>query len=278
MTFTGVDVDIEFKGGTIISYSYSGDIDLNSEAKIEEIVGSDVNLQTGELFDSNKKNLTISFVSNEGLTAEKQAELSKEEKQIQSVINSIAADQDKVEDENKLVENELKAMQRELDSILNASGNASGNVVYNGENFIWPTPTISRISSYFGSRWGRDHNGVDISNGTYGAKVVAIADGLVTTYSNSCKHNYGKKPLKTCCGSGYGNYITINHGTKDGKTYVAYYAHLGSIVVSKGQTVKKGQIVGYVGSTGRSTGAHLHFGISVNGGWKDPMSFYKKVG
>lgn len=210
--------------------------------------------------------------------AEKQAELSKEEKQIQSVINSIAADQDKVEDENKLVENELKAMQRELNSILNASGNASGNVVYNGENFIWPTPTISRISSYFGSRWGRDHNGVDISNGTYGAKVVAIADGLVTTYSNSCKHNYGKKPLKTCCGSGYGNYITINHGTKDGKTYVAYYAHLGSIVVSKGQTVKKGQIVGYVGSTGRSTGAHLHFGISVNGGWKDPMSFYKKVG
>ncbi len=210
--------------------------------------------------------------------AEKQAELSKEEKQIQSVINSIAADQDKVEDENKLVENELKAMQRELNSILNASGNASGNVVYNGENFIWPTPTISRISSYFGSRWGRAHNGVDISNGTYGAKVVAIADGLVTTYSNSCKHNYGKKPLKTCCGSGYGNYITINHGTKDGKTYVAYYAHLGSIVVSKGQTVKKGQIVGYVGSTGRSTGAHLHFGISVNGGWKDPMSFYKKVG
>lgn len=210
--------------------------------------------------------------------AEKQAELSKEEKQIQSVINSIAADQDKVEDENKLVEKELKAMQRELNSILNASGNASGNVVYKGDAFIWPTPTISRISSYFGSRWGRSHNGVDISNGTYGAKVVAIADGLVTTYSNSCKHNYGKKPLKTCCGSGYGNYITINHGTKDGKTYVAYYAHLGSIVVSKGQTVKKGQIVGYVGSTGRSTGAHLHFGISVNGSWKDPMSFYKKVG
>ena len=210
--------------------------------------------------------------------AEKQAELSKEEKQIQSVINSIAADQDKVEDENKLVEKELKAMQRELNSILNASGNASGNVVYKGDAFIWPTPTISRISSYYGSRWGRSHNGVDISNGTYGAKVVAIADGLVTTYANSCKHNYGKNPPKTCCGSGYGNYITINHGTKDGKTYVAYYAHLGSIVVSKGQTVKKGQIVGYVGSTGRSTGAHLHFGISVNGSWKDPMSFYKKVG
>lgn len=210
--------------------------------------------------------------------AQKQAELSSQEREIQSVINSIAADQDVIEDENKRVERELKAMQNELNAILNASGNASGNVVYNGDDFLWPTPTISRISSYYGNRWGRAHNGVDISNGTYGAKVVAIADGVVTTYSNSCSHNYGKKPLKTCCGSGYGNYITINHGTKDGKTYVAYYAHLGSIVVSKGQTVKKGQIVGYVGSTGRSTGAHLHFGISVNGGWKDPMSFYKKVG
>lgn len=210
--------------------------------------------------------------------AQKQAELSSQEKEIQSVINSIAADQDVIEDENKRVERELKAMQNELNAILNASGNASGNVVYNGDDFLWPTPTISRISSYYGNRWGRAHNGVDISNGTYGAKVVAIADGVVTTYSNSCTHNYGKSPLKTCCGSGYGNYITINHGTKDGKTYVAYYAHLGSIVVSKGQTVKKGQIVGYVGSTGRSTGAHLHFGISVNGGWKDPMSFYKKVG
>lgn len=210
--------------------------------------------------------------------AQKQAELSSQEREIQSVINSIAADQDVFEDENKRVERELKAMQNELNAILNASGNASGNVVYNGDDFLWPTPTISRISSYYGTRWGRAHNGVDISNGTYGAKVVAIADGVVTTYSNSCSHNYGKSPLKTCCGSGYGNYITINHGTKDGKTYVAYYAHLGSIVVSKGQTVKKGQIVGYVGSTGRSTGAHLHFGISVNGGWKDPMSFYKKVG
>lgn len=219
--------------------------------------------------------------------AQKQAELSKEERQIQSVINSISADQDKVEDENKRVERELKQMQDALDDILYAGG-SGGNMVYNGGDFLWPTPTISRISSYFGTRWGRNHNGVDISNGSYGAKVVAIADGIVETYSNSCSHNYGKKPLKTCCGSGYGNYITINHGQKDGKYYVAYYAHLGSIVVSRGSYVKKGQIVGYVGSTGRSTGAHLHFGISVQtrnssgkvltSTWKDPMSFYKKVG
>ena len=53
---------------------------------------------------------------------------------------------------------------------------------------------------------------------------------------------------------------------------------MASIVVSKGQKVKKGQIIGYIGSTGRSTGAHLHFGIAVNGAWVNPMSFYKRVG
>lgn len=210
--------------------------------------------------------------------AEKQQELSKEEKQIQSVINSMAADQKEAKEDNARVEKELRDMQNALNSILNDAGNAGGKVVYSGDAFLWPTPTISRISSPFGARWGRTHNGIDISNGTYGAKVVAIADGVVTTYSNNCKHNYGKKPLYNCCGNGYGNYITINHGTKDGNTYVAYYAHLGSITVSLGQSVKKGQIIGYVGSTGRSTGAHLHFGIAVNGGWRDPMSFYKKVG
>ncbi len=76
MTFTGVDVDIEFKGGTIISYSYSGDIDTNAaKSEIEDIIGSDVNIQTGDLFDNDKKSLTISFVSNEGLTSDKQTEL-----------------------------------------------------------------------------------------------------------------------------------------------------------------------------------------------------------
>ena len=209
---------------------------------------------------------------------EKQAELSKQEKEIQSVINSIASNQQDVKDENALIEKELKQMQKALDDILKAENNSSGKVVYDGGDFLWPTPGISNISSPYGERWGRNHNGIDLSNGQYGGKVVAIADGIVSTYWNSCKHNYGKKPLRNCCGNGYGNYITINHGTKDGKTYVAYYAHLGSISVSAGQTVKKGDIVGYVGSTGRSTGAHLHFGIAVNGAWKNPMSFYKKVG
>ena len=113
-----------------------------------------------------------------------------------------------------------------------------------------------------------------------GAPIYAMADGKVYQYYNSCKHNYGKKPLKTCCGNGYGNYVAIDHGTYTGSSYAkanykAYYAHMGSVTVKNGATVKKGQIIGYIGSTGRSTGAHLHFGIMKNNTWVDPMQFFK---
>lgn len=79
ITFTGVNIAIEFKGGTMITYSYSGDIDANdAQSKIEEIINSNVNIQQGDMFQSEKKKLSISFVSSEGLTAEKQTALTDE--------------------------------------------------------------------------------------------------------------------------------------------------------------------------------------------------------
>ena len=251
-------------------------VSAHDKRMIEDLVQEIKKIQ--EKQEENKK-LLEEQVSVKATIDEKKAELAKEESQIQSVISSMKKDQDAVEDENAQVEKELKQMQNALNAILSASGNSNTSFVYDGGDFLWPTPTVTRISSYYGSRWGRMHNGIDIANGNcWGDKIVAIADGVVTTYWNNCTHNYGKKPARTCCGNGYGNYITINHGTKDGKTYVAYYAHMATIAVSPGATVKKGQIIGYVGSTGRSTGAHLHFGIAVNGSWVNPMSYYKKVG
>jgi murein DD-endopeptidase MepM/ murein hydrolase activator NlpD len=251
-------------------------VSARDKKMINELVAEIKKLE--EKQEENKK-LLEEQVDIKATIASKKAELAKEEGQIQSVISSIKKDQNEVKDENAEIEKELKQMQNELNAILYASGNSGGKLVYDGGQFLWPTPTVTRISSYYGSRWGRMHNGIDIANGNcWGDKIIAIADGVVTTYSNSCKHNYGKKPARTCCGSGYGNYVTINHGTRKGKTYVAYYAHMATITVKLGQSVKKGQIIGYVGSTGRSTGAHLHFGLAVNGGWVNPMSYYKKVG
>jgi tetrahydromethanopterin S-methyltransferase subunit G len=126
---------------------------------------------------------------------------------------------------------------------------------------IWPVPGYTRISSYFGGRadpiTGKEanHSGIDIPAPT-GTTVVAASSGTVVFagWSNS-----------------YGNLVVIESGM-----YNVLYGHNSSLLVSEGQTVQQGQPIAEVGSTGRSTGPHLHFGISVgawtNGRWFDPLS------
>ena len=207
----------------------------------------------------------------------KQNDLKAQSNEIQSVISQLNSEQNAAQAEMNRNSKELAEMQKELTAILN-SAHSGTNVVYDGGQFLWPVPSITKISSYFGPRWGTSHNGIDISNGGYGAKIVAIADGVVTRSINNCSHNYPK--YSDCCGvsgqgKGYGNHVVIDHGRgSDGKTYAAYYAHMSSVAVSAGQTVKKGQTIGYVGCTGYSTGPHLHFGLIVNGSWVNPMKYY----
>lgn len=208
--------------------------------------------------------------------AEKQAELEKESNEIQSVINRIDADQSKLESDNAAIEKQIKDYQSALASQASA-GNTS--FVYDGGSFLWPVPSSQRITAGYQSNdsvhKGR-HNGIDIG-ASNGAPIIAVSDGVVVKSNNFCTHNYGKSG--SCgCGGGYGNYVTINHGTKDGKTYVVTYGHMSSTAVSTGATIKKGQVIGYVGSTGWSTGFHLHFGMAVNGAWVNPMNYYRKVG
>jgi murein DD-endopeptidase MepM/ murein hydrolase activator NlpD len=115
------------------------------------------------------------------------------------------------------------------------------------------------ISSYFGERAdpfdGRDefHKGVDFA-GAIGSKVMAVAAGVVTWAGER---------------AGYGKLIEINHG--DG--YVTRYAHNERTLVSVGQTVKRGDAVALMGSTGHSTGPHVHFEVLRNGRQVDPLSF-----
>lgn len=200
----------------------------------------------------------------------KQTELEKDSAAIQKIINQIDADQTELEKDKASIEAQIKKKEQQL-AELNTTGGT--NVIYDGGQFLWPVPGYYGISSGFGPRWGAYHYGIDIAGGGIsGKRVVAVADGVIVKHYNSCKHNYGKNG--SCgCGGGYGNYITVNHGTKNGKTYLAIYAHVSRTAVASGR-VTKGQTVGYVGSTGWSTGFHLHYGISVNGSWVNPMNFY----
>ncbi|MBR3145046.1 MAG: peptidoglycan DD-metalloendopeptidase family protein [Clostridia bacterium] len=154
------------------------------------------------------------------------------------------------------------------------SGSASAPSFDGSAAFCWPsdyTYVIAGFASNDSVHNGR-HFGVDIAgSGIMGTPIYAIGDGYVTSMNNTCEHNWGKGG--SCgCGGGYGNYAQIDHGNVDGNHYSAIYGHATSIIVSPGEHVSKGQVIGYVGTTGWSTGPHLHFGILQNGGWINPLN------
>lgn len=182
-------------------------------------------------------------------------------------------------EEQRLLEEERQRQEEEeernnnTNSGSNSGGNSGGTAITppSSGGYIWPCPGFY----YLTSQWNEDrgsynHGAIDISgSGIMWTNVVAAASGTVITASNTCSHNYGK--YGSCgCGGGYGNYVWIDHG--NGKATV--YAHFSSLTVSQGETVSAGQLLGYVGSTGESTGAHLHFETRYYGVRYNPMSEY----
>ncbi len=132
-----------------------------------------------------------------------------------------------------------------------AASSGSTTTPSSSGGFIWPAS--GPVTSPFGWRWGRMHEGIDIG-ASYGSPIRAAASGTVIY-----------------CGaeSGYGNLTVIDHG---GGIATAY-GHQSSIAVSCGQQVSQGQVIGYVGSTGHSTGPHLHFEVRINGAPVDPLGY-----
>lgn len=130
--------------------------------------------------------------------------------------------------------------------------------------YVWPLPCSTRVTSRYGNRTDpftgetRYHSGLDIDGfGNDGAPVVAAASGEVITAAYD---------------SAYGNYIIIDHGSTS-----TVYAHMSGLAVSYGETVTRGQTIGYVGSTGRATGTHLHFEVYVGGSRVDPAQYFSGI-
>ena len=138
----------------------------------------------------------------------------------------------------------------------------------------WPTVSPFMISTYFEWRWGSFHNGIDITGCGWGSPIFAAENGTVVETNSSCDNDgwYGSN-----CGWGYGNYVWIAHPDN---IYLVYAHMLSNIQVSPGDQVTKGQIIGYMGNSGSSTGTHLHFGAwygatqSHGGTAFDPFSLY----
>lgn len=186
--------------------------------------------------------------------AVKQAELTVQYDEVNAIVldkdKEIAALNAKLKSQQETERDIKEAIEKEQNS------GSSGNVNATGK-FTWPVPGKYGVSSYFGYRWGRQHQGIDISqSGIYGSKIVAADAGKVTL-----SKYYG----------GYGYTVMVDH--QNG--YVTLYAHMKSASpVKVGSYVKKGQTIGYVGSTGNSTGPHLHFEIRKNGVAKNPVNWF----
>ncbi|HQK92642.1 MAG TPA: peptidoglycan DD-metalloendopeptidase family protein [Armatimonadota bacterium] len=178
--------------------------------------------------------------------AEHQRALLEEQKQIVAEIDQELAE---LAAASAQIEQELRALAAQR-------GNLQPSQAWTGS---WRAPVSGRITSGYGmrihpiSRRLANHTGVDISAPT-GTDVAAAGSGVV------CKAAYGYN-------GGYGNMVVVNHG--NGRATL--YAHLSSISVRVGQTVTAGQKLGEVGSTGRSTGPHLHFEVRINGRPTNPM-------
>lgn len=250
-------------------------VSSHDKVMIEKIVAA-----IDELNQKNAENeqLLSQQVAVKNSIAAQQAELKAQENEAAAVYNSIASKQSSQEKDKASIENDIKALQKKLeDSISNRSYSSFINP---NTNLQWPVNGFYTVSAGFKSNDSvhkGNHNGIDISGGSIaGQPIRAIANGTVEVAYNGCPHNYKKSG--NCCGNGYGNYCVINHGsiTIGGKAadYVAYYAHAQRIIVSPGQSVTQGQVIGYVGTTGWSTGYHLHLGILKNKIWANPYPLF----
>ena len=196
--------------------------------------------------------------------AELEAEKAELEAQIEEAEQLIAELEAQLETDRAAYEEQLakeQALESEIQNMIaELERQEAANSIVSTGTYIWPLPGYSPGSAY-GWRvhpiWGdmRFHAGEDIGAPS-GTPILAADSGIATVIPNN--------------GNGYGNYIIINHG--GGRTTL--YAHMSAFAVSNGQSVTQGQTIGYVGSTGNSTGPHLHFEVRVNGATTDPKSYF----
>ena len=204
--------------------------------------------------DEEQKNL-------EALIASKEQEINRYTGDIKNKQQAIAEYEADIAMENDTIKALEEALAAERKRLLEEQG--SERIIYDGGMFKWPAPSYTRVSSDYGWRLhptlGVDkfHNGIDLA-APGGSPILAAYDGQVI-------------------GAGYnssmGNYIMINHGGG----LITIYMHASALYVSSGDMVVRGEKIAAVGTTGRSTGNHLHFEVRVNGSRVNPMGYFNRA-
>ena len=256
----------------LVTANSFGDM-LNKADYIEKLSEYDRNqLETYRLDVEYAESCKAELEAEEDLLEELQQSAEEEEKNMNTLIaekkdeiNAVEYDINNKEQAIKEYDEELRAQTAEIEALeaavaaeKSALANATAKT-YDGGMFKWPAPSYTRISSPFGYRMHPIlktqlyHNGVDLA-APGGSPILAAYNGTV-------------------CAAGYsatmGNYIMIDHGS----SLYTIYMHASALYVSKGQEVSAGQKIAAVGTTGRSTGNHLHFGVRLNGAYVNPMNY-----
>ena len=248
------------------------DAQAATQAAREELAATKAEVEEAKAAEEEKKHeLDIQLAEMQALmvTLEEQREEykltyeenEKLEEELTEKITELQKEYDRqLEEERKRREEEERRKQQQGGSGSGSGSGSSSGIVSTG-TYMWPVNDSRRcVTSPFGYRvhpiYGttRFHNGIDIGT-WYGCAIFAADSGTVTTSEYS---------------SSYGNYVMINHG--NGR--YTLYAHMSSRACSVGQTVSKGEVIGYVGSTGNSTGNHCHFETWVNGSRVDPLGYF----
>ncbi len=211
-----------------------------------------------ELLQEAKEKVEQEQESLETLISEKQTEINAYEADIndkEALLKEYEAEIAARNAEIKALEDAVKAEQAALEAASNPKRR------YDGGMFAWPAPSYTRISDDYGNRMhpilgiNRFHNGVDMA-APGGSPILAAYNGTVVAAAYS---------------SSMGNYIMIDHGDN----LFTIYMHASALYVSKGAEVVKGQKIAAVGTTGRSTGNHLHFSVRLNGNYVSPWGYLK---
>lgn len=192
----------------------------------------------------------------EALIADKEEEIGVYEADITNKEQAVAEYQAMIAAQDAVIKELEAAILAEKKRLIEENKQATR---YDGGQFAWPAPSYKRISDDYGNRIHptlgvqQFHNGIDMA-APAGSPILAAYDGEVVAAAYS---------------STMGNYCMIDHG--DG--LVTIYMHASSLSVSKGQTVVRGEQIGGVGTTGRSTGNHLHFSVRLNGSYVSPWNY-----
>lgn len=243
---------------------------LDNAMMVEEIMDYDNQVMNEliairEQIEADKTALETARQEQKDAKAEQEAakaELKSQQAQVDALIAEINGQESQV----KAAEAKLQAAANAADAEIRAAEKELASQIANvpsESGFLWPLPGRYNLSSLYGSRKhpvtgkANNHTGIDVPAPS-GTPIQACKSGVVTTstYNNS-----------------YGNYVVVSHS--DGTSTL--YAHMSRRNASKGQTVSQGQVIGYVGTTGSSTGNHLHLEIRVNGSRRDPINYFQSL-